>query len=129
MKANILIIVEDESIVAQDLQFTLGDLGYGVPAIANSGELAIQKVAEHQPDLILMDIRIIGEMDGIATAEVISQRFDIPVIFLTAHSDEETLARAIETSPYGYIVKPFEEKELLTTIEVGLYKYRARTAA
>ena len=123
MKANIF-IVEDESITAQDLQFTLEDLGYGVSGIANSGESAIQKVVEHQPDLILMDIRIIGEMDGIATAEVISQRFDIPVIFLTAHSDEETLTRAIETSPYGYIVKPFEEKELLTTIEVGLYKHQ-----
>ena len=123
MKANIF-IVEDESITAQDLQFTLEDLGYGVSGIANSGELAIQRVSEHQPDLILMDIRIIGELDGIATAEIISQRFDIPIIFLTAHSDDETLTRAIHTSPYGYVVKPFEEKELRTTIEVGLYKHQ-----
>ena len=123
MKANIF-IVEDESITAQDLQFTLEDLGYGVSGIANSGELAIQRVSEHQPDLILMDIRIIGELDGIATAEIISQRFDIPIIFLTAHSDDETLTRVIQTSPYGYVVKPFEEKELRTTIEIGLYKYQ-----
>ena len=123
MKANIF-IVEDESITAQDLQFTLEVLGYGVSGIANSGESAIQKVVEHQPDLILMDIRIIGEMDGIVTAEVISQRFDVPVIFLTAYSDEETLTRAIKASPYGYIIKPFNEEELHSTIEVGLYKHQ-----
>lgn len=123
MKANIL-IVEDESIVAQDLQFTLEDLGYGVIAIANSGELAIQKVAEHQPNLILMDIRIIGEMDGINTAEIILQRFDIPIVYLTAHADEETIHRAKLTTPYGYIIKPFEENELHTTLEIALYKHQ-----
>lgn len=123
MKANI-IIVEDESIVAQDLQFTLEDLGYGVPAIANSGESAIKKVAQHQPDLILMDIRIIGEMDGINTAQIILQQFDIPVVYLTAHADEKTLSRAKVTAPYGYIIKPFLESELHMTIEVALYKYQ-----
>ena len=123
MKANIL-IVEDESIVAQDLQFTLEDLGYGVPAIANTGESAIGKVVEYQPDLILMDIRIIGEMDGINTASIILERFDIPVVYLTAHADKDTLARAKLTSPYGYIIKPFVESELHTTIEIALYKYQ-----
>ena len=123
MKANIL-VVEDESIVAQDLQFTLEDLGYGVSAIANSGESAIRKVAEYQPDLILMDIRIIGEMDGVSTAEIVLQRFDLPVVFLTAHADEETLARAKLAAPYGYIIKPFEESELHTTIEIALYKHQ-----
>ena len=123
MKANIL-IVEDESIVAQDLQFILEDLGYGVPAIANSGKSALEKVVEYQPDLILMDIRIIGEMDGINTAKIILQRFDIPVVYLTAHADEETLSRAKVTAPYGYIIKPFEECDLHTTIEIALYKYQ-----
>lgn len=123
MKANIF-IVEYESITARDLQFTLEDLGYGISGIANSGESAIQKVVEHQPNLILMDIMIIGEMDGITTAGIISQRFDVPIIFLTAHSDEKTVTRAIETSPYGYIVKPFKKKELRSTIEIALYKHQ-----
>lgn len=123
MKTKIL-IVEDESIVAQDLQFTLEDLGYGVPATANSGELAIQKVVEHQPDLILMDIRILGELDGISTARIVLQQFDIPVVYLTAHTDEETIYRAKRTTPYGYIIKPFEESELRTTIEIALYKHQ-----
>jgi diguanylate cyclase (GGDEF)-like protein/PAS domain S-box-containing protein len=119
-----ILIVEDESIVAQDLQMTLEDLGYSVPAIADSGELAIQKTAEIQPNLILMDIRIIGEMDGIATAQVITEQFDIPVIYMTAHSDEATLGRAKLTSPFGYIIKPFQERELRTIIEIALYKHQ-----
>ena len=123
MKANIL-IVEDESIVAQDLQFILEDLGYGIPAIANTGEAAIAKVEKYHPDLILMDIRIIGELDGIQTAQIIAERFDLPIIYLTAHADEETLARAKVTAPYGYIIKPFVESELHTTIEIALYKYQ-----
>lgn len=123
MKANIL-IVEDESIVAQDLQFTLEDLGYDASETANTGELAIQKAAAINPDLILMDIRIIGEMDGIATATKILQQLDIPVVYLTAHADEDTLAKAKRTSPYGYIIKPFDERELRTTIEIALYKHK-----
>ena len=123
MKANIL-IVEDESIVAQDLQFTLEDLGYDASETANTGELAIQKAAAINPDLILMDIRIIGEMDGITTATKILQQFDIPIVYLTAHADEDTLAKAKHTSPYGYIIKPFDERELHTTIEIALYKHQ-----
>ncbi|MGK7947508.1 MAG: EAL domain-containing protein [Xenococcaceae cyanobacterium] len=123
MKANIL-IVEDESIVAQDLQFILEDLGYNVPTTVNTGELALQKTAQINPDLILMDIRIMGEMDGIATARAILQKFDIPIVYLTAHADEDTLAKAKHTSPYGYIVKPFDERELRTTVEIALYKHK-----
>lgn len=123
MKANIL-IVEDEAIVAQDLQLILKDLGYNASETANTGELALQKAAKIHPDLILMDIRIIGEMDGIATATAILQQFDIPIVYLTAYADQETLARAKHTSPYGYIVKPFDEKELCTTIEIALYKHK-----
>ncbi len=121
MTAKIL-IVEDESIVAQDLQFILEDLGYDVPAIADSGEIAIQKTIEIQPDLIIMDIRIIGEMDGISTAQIIVNQFDIPIIYSTAHSDDETLNRAKQTEPAGYIIKPFDERELRTNIELALYR-------
>ena len=123
MKAKIL-IVEDESIVAQDLQFILEDLGYGVVAIANTGESAIAKVSQHHPNLILMDIRIIGEMDGIDTAKIILERFALPIVYLTAHADEETLNRAKVTAPYGYIVKPFVETELHTTVEIALFKHQ-----
>jgi diguanylate cyclase (GGDEF)-like protein/PAS domain S-box-containing protein len=123
MSASIL-IVEDERIVAQDLQAILEDLGYQVPAIADSGELARQKAAETQPNLILMDIRIIGEIDGITTAQMILEEFDIPIVYLTAHSDEATLKRAKETSPFGYIIKPFDERELQTVIEIALYKHQ-----
>jgi diguanylate cyclase (GGDEF)-like protein/PAS domain S-box-containing protein len=119
-----LLIVEDEIIVAQDLQFILEELGYSVPEIADSSESAIEKTARIKPDLILMDVRIIGEMDGIDTAKIISERFEIPVIYMTAHSDEATLARAKETAPFGYIIKPFEERELQTTIEIALYKHK-----
>ena len=122
MKTKIL-IVEDESIVAQDLQFILEDLDYDASQIANSGILAMQKVAEFQPDLILMDIRIIGDMDGIETAKAISQQYDIPIVYSTAHSDEDTLAKAKQTSPYGYIIKPFDERELRTVIEIALHKH------
>ncbi len=119
-----IVIVEDESIVAQDLQFTLEDLGYEVPAIADSGELALALAKEINPDLMLMDIRIIGEIDGIETAKIIYHQFDIPVIFMTAHSDEETLARAKTATPFGYVIKPFEKRELRTIIEIALYKHQ-----
>jgi diguanylate cyclase (GGDEF)-like protein/PAS domain S-box-containing protein len=119
-----ILIVEDESIVAQDLQMILESLGYNVPEIADCGELAIQKVAELNPNLILMDIRLIGEMDGISTAAIILEEFDIPVVYLTAHADANTLARAKLTCPFGYILKPFQETELRTTIEVALYKHK-----
>ena len=123
MKASIL-VVEDESIVAQDLQFTLEDLGYDATETANSGELAIEKAASTRPDLILMDIRLIGEMDGITTATIIRQRFNIPVVYLTAHADESTLARAKINAPYGYLIKPFDQEQLRTTIEIALYKHQ-----
>jgi diguanylate cyclase (GGDEF)-like protein/PAS domain S-box-containing protein len=118
-----LLIVEDEKIVARDLQSALEDLGYCVPAIANTGTIAIQKASELQPDLILMDIRLLGEMDGISTAQTIREQLDIPVVYLTAHSDESTLARAKLTHPYGYLIKPFEERELRAVVEVALYKH------
>ena len=122
-KAKIL-VVEDEQITAMDMQSRLKTLGYDVPALASSGEEAIQKTAETHPDLVLMDIKLKGDMDGIQAAEQIRNRFNIPVIYLTAYADEDTLQRAKVTEPYSYILKPFQTRELQTNIEVALYKHR-----
>ena len=123
MTATRVLVVEDQAIVAKDIERNLLELGYVVPAIALSGEGAIQRAAETQPDLVLMDIRLSGEMDGIEAAEEIRTRFDIPVVYLTGYADEETVRRAKLTEPFGYIVKPFESRELGSAIEVALYKH------
>lgn len=121
-KAQIL-IVEDEGVVAMEIEARLKSLGYAVSAVASSGEEAIEKTAETRPDLVLMDIKLRGDMDGVEAAEQIRARFDIPVIYLTAHADNDTLRRAKVTEPFGYIIKPFEERELYTNIEIALYKH------
>jgi signal transduction histidine kinase/DNA-binding NarL/FixJ family response regulator len=123
-----VLIVEDESIVALDLKQRLQTLGYEVVAVVASGEEAIEQVASTQPDLVLMDIKLKGQMDGVEAAEVIRTRFDLPVIFLTAYADKETLDRAKQTRPYGYLVKPFEDRDLRTTVEIALYKHWAEVA-
>ena len=120
-KPNIL-VVEDESIVAKDIQNSLKNLGYSVTTVVPSGEKAIKEIEEKKPDLVLMDIMLKGEMNGIEAANIIRERFDIPVVFLTAYADDSTLSKAKIAEPYGYIIKPFKEKELQTTIEVALYK-------
>jgi PAS domain S-box-containing protein len=122
-KAQIL-VVEDEAIVAKDIQNTLTKLGYQVPAIAVSGKSALEKVTEFQPDLVLMDIVLKGKMDGIETADRIRTNFDIPVIYLTAYDDDKTLGRAKVTEPFGYLIKPFQDRELHSTIEMALYKQK-----
>lgn len=122
-----ILVVEDEAIVAQDIRWILEDLGYDVPAISDSGESAIASNAEYKPDLILMDVRLIGELDGISTAERILADFDVPIVYLTAHDDEATLSRAKITSPYGYIIKPFEERELRIAVEIALHKHRVES--
>lgn len=118
-----IMVVEDQAIVAKDIRATLEGLGYEVPAVAHTGEDAIQKAAQTSPDLILMDINLRGEMDGIEAAGRIRERADIPVIFLTAYSDQATLDRAKLTSPMAYLIKPFEESELRTAIEVALWRH------
>ena len=123
MSQTKILVVEDESIVALDLQHRLIQLGYTVTALAASGEEALQRVAEVQPDVVLMDIRLAGAMDGIQAASLIRARYSIPVIFLTAHSDPNTLERAKPAQPYGYLVKPFVETDLMTTIEMAVYKH------
>jgi PAS domain S-box-containing protein len=99
-------------------------MGYQVVALASTGQEAIDKAAKTRPDLVLMDIRLKGVMDGIESAEQITAQLDIPVTYLTAYADEDTLGRAKTTLPYGYILKPFEEKDLRTAIELALYKHR-----
>jgi two-component system, cell cycle sensor histidine kinase and response regulator CckA len=119
-----VLVVEDELIVAKDIQNRLNILGYTVPAIATSGKEAIEKVSELRPDLVLMDIVLKGDMDGVETAQKMREHFDIPIVYLTAYADESTLQRTKLTEPYGYILKPFEEIELRTTIEMALYKHK-----
>jgi hypothetical protein len=123
VKAKIL-IVEDENIVAFNIQNRLERLGYIVTAVSSSGEVALQKVEQTHPDLVLMDIKLKGMIDGIQAAERIRTEFQIPVVYLTAYTDEETLNRAKRTEPYGYILKPFEARDLNTTIEIALYKHQ-----
>ena len=118
-----ILVVEDEGIIAKDIKNTLSLLGYSVIGIASSGEKAIEKAMETHPDLVLMDIVLEGDMDGVEAAEHIRDRFDIPVVYITAYSDDTTLQRAKITEPYGYILKPFQERELYTTIEMALYKH------
>lgn len=118
-----IVIVEDESIVAKDIQNSLKNLGYSVPAVVSSGEKAIEVVHKYQPNLVLMDIMLKGEMSGIEAAKIIKEKFEVPIIFLTAYADEDTIEKAKLSFPYGYIIKPFKEKELETTIEMALNKY------
>ena len=119
-----ILVVEDEKIVAKDIQNTLEKLGYDVPDIVSSGEEAIATAEKARPDLVLMDIRLKGNTDGVEAAGLIHDRFDIPIVYLSAHADEGTLERAKKTGPFGYILKPFEKKELQTTIEVALHKHK-----
>jgi len=118
-----ILIVEDESSVAEQMQILLESLGYTVPAVTASGKEAIEKAAATRPDLILMDIELQGSIDGIEAAKQILDRFDIPIIYVTAHADEATLQRAKITEPFGYVIKPFKRRDLHTTIEMALYRH------
>ncbi|HLF05422.1 MAG TPA: response regulator [Dehalococcoidia bacterium] len=122
-KANIM-VVEDANIVSMDIQRRLKSLGYEIPATAVSGEEAIEKAGKAQPDLVLMDICLKGKMDGVQAADQIRKRFNIPIVYLTAMSDDETVRRAALTEPFGYLLKPFDERDLRTTIEIALYKHQ-----
>ena len=122
MDAASILIVEDEPVVAKDIQLSLQRLGYRVPATATSGEEAIRKAGDTHPDLILMDIVLKGNMDGVETALQIQRRQDVPVIYLTAYADNHTLERAKVTSPAGYMLKPYQANELRTTIELALHR-------
>lgn len=121
-----VVIVEDERLVAQDIANILRDEGYIICAIASDGETAIKKILEFSPDLVLLDIRIKGEIDGIDVAKFIQSYCDIPVVYLSAFSDTETLKRAQLTNPMGYVVKPFRSEQLLTTIMIALTTHSSK---
>jgi PAS domain S-box-containing protein len=120
-----VLVVEDESIVALDLQRCLTRLGHAVAGVTARGDDAVRLAGELRPDLVLMDIRLQGEMDGVHAAEQIRHRFQVPVVYLTAHADEATLQRAKVTEPFGYVLKPFDERDLRTVLEMALYKHEA----
>ena len=119
-----ILIVEDQFLVANDIKDNLENLGYEISAIATSGEKAVKKAGEGKTDLVLMDIVLRGEMDGIEAAEIIRSRFDLPVIFLTAYRDPKIFERAKISEPFGYLIKPFEASELHSNVEIALYKHK-----
>jgi len=118
-----VLVVEDESIVSKDIQHSLKKLGYDVVGSAPSGEKAVELALELKPSVILMDIMLKGEMNGIEASAEIKKALNIPIIFLTAYADENTLEKAKITEPYAYIIKPFKEIDLHTSIEMALYKH------
>ncbi len=121
-------IVEDEALIAMELSDRLTDLGYAVVGRASRGEQALEAIISSAPDVVLMDIRLAGSLTGIETAARLRSHLDVPVIFLSAYSDAELLRQAGEVQPFGYLVKPFEERELHATIEMALYRHRMERA-
>jgi PAS domain S-box-containing protein len=124
-----ILIVEDEKIVAWDIQERLQSLGYTIVDQATSGAAAIAAATQGKPDLVLMDIQLQGEMDGIEAAQIIYRTCNIPVIYLTAHSDDRTLAAAVGSSPFGYVLKPFQARELHSTIQIALHRHEQESLA
>ena len=128
MKGRIL-VVEDSHVVALDIAIRLKRLGYGVAGIAAYGEEAVNLASYQRPDLVLMDIILKGDMDGVEAATIIKDQYRIPVVYLTAHNDVVSMERAAQTEPYGYLLKPFNETLLHTTIEVALFRHQAEHAS
>ena len=126
MQQKKILIVEDEGVVALSLKAVLNKMGYLVTGMAYTGEEAIRLAAETKPDVILMDIHIKGDMDGIQATEQSNKSADIPVIYLTAYADDETVARALKTRSHSYLVKPYNPRELYSNIELAIYKRRLR---
>ncbi|MBJ7900950.1 MAG: helix-turn-helix domain-containing protein [Cyanobacteria bacterium RI_101] len=124
-----VLIVEDERLVAQHIAQLLKSNGYQIGAIVSDGAAALKKVAELYPDLILLDIRIKGELDGVEVAERLQSLYHIPIIYLTAFSDTETLARVQKTNPLGYVIKPFRREQLLTTVAIALANHSQQSQA
>lgn len=120
--AKKIMIVEDEALLAADIEEKLAGLGYDVIGTANSGEKALAKLEEQHPDLVLMDIQLKGTMDGVEVSHAIKETYSIPVVFMTAYSDNNYLERAKVTEPYGYLVKPVSLRDMHCAIEMGLYK-------
>ncbi|HUN96726.1 MAG TPA: response regulator, partial [Bradyrhizobium sp.] len=125
MNRSRILIVEDDRIVARDIQQQLTRIGHVVVGMTGRGDEALRLTLELRPDLVLMDIRLEGDTDGVDAALEIHERFSVPIIYLTAYADDQTLKRAGITEPFGYLLKPFEDSQLRTTIEMALYKYAA----
>ncbi len=121
-----ILVVEDENIVAMDLRMSLTGLGYQVTGTVGTGSEALDSARRRRPDLVLMDINLRGEMDGTEAAEAMRRELALPVVYLTAFSDEATLRRAQVTEPFGYLLKPFDERELHITIEMAVYRHQAQ---
>jgi CheY-like chemotaxis protein len=124
-RAARILVIEDERIVARELQQTLISMGYEVPVTVASADEAIRVAAELAPDLVLMDIRIAGPADGVHIANELRRIYDLPVVFLTAYSDEATLDRAMLSEPFGYLIKPVSDTELRSAVEVALQRLRS----
>ncbi|NQT79609.1 MAG: PAS domain S-box protein [Candidatus Aminicenantes bacterium] len=124
MKKKQILIVEDERVVGEDIKMSVERLGYAVSGITFSGEDAVKKAEDLHPDLVMMDIVLENKMNGIEAAEIIRSRHNIPVVYLTAYADNKTIEKAKATEPYGYILKPFEDRDLHATIEMALYKHK-----
>lgn len=122
-----VLVVEDEALVAEDIRQQLQDLGYAIAGVVDTGEEAVRQAFALHPDLVLMDIQLKGAMDGIEAARQIRVTCTTPVIFLSGHSEPETLRRAKETEPYGYILKPFTKEDLMVQIEVALYRWQVES--
>jgi diguanylate cyclase (GGDEF)-like protein/PAS domain S-box-containing protein len=119
-----LLVVEDDAIVARDLQNELKGMGYRVCDVIRKGEWALEAARKHRPDLVLMDIRLAGEMDGVEAGHAIVGELEIPLVYLTAYADDQTRSRVRATAPFGYVVKPFTERDLMTTVEVALLRHQ-----
>jgi two-component system, response regulator PdtaR len=114
-----ILIIEDERIIAEDLKYIITSFGHEVVGIAKSGDQAIMLVEQFKPEIILMDIMLEGDLNGIQTAQYISDRFDLQVIYITAYADRETMNEAFETNPYGFLQKPVQENQLYAAIEIA----------
>ena len=123
MKKAKVLVVEDEGIVALDIKMSLEAQGYDV-FVANNGEKALKIVEKEHPDIVLMDVYIQGEKEGIRIAKKIREKYDIPIVYITAYADDEIIEEARKTGPFGYLLKPLEERELYSTIQMALYKHR-----
>jgi PAS domain S-box-containing protein len=124
MAAKRILIVEDEAIIAKDIERALLKLAYRVTGIASTGEEALLRAAENRPDLVLMDIMLNGQIDGIEAAQRMRQQFGVPVVYLTAFGDPTTLQRATATAPFGYVLKPYEDRDLYAAVESALYRHQ-----
>lgn len=118
-----ILIVEDEALIAAEIEMTLVRMGYRIAGKVRNGDLALDLLASSNPDLALLDINIKGSRSGIDLANIIRQKYDYPFVFLTAFADRETLSKVKDTLPYGYVVKPFNDNDLLSAIELALHKY------